>query len=71
MKLDFDIGKVVVVEFGIGRDDGDERRFVAVPVDGNPFTGKTRHAVITRRVSLTPGERMIAYRLSDTVYLEE
>ena len=40
------------------------------PADGNPITGKTRHAVITRRVSLTPGNLVIAYRLSDTVYLE-
>lgn len=40
------------------------------PVDGNPLTGKTRHAVITRRVSLAPGDKFIAYRLSDTVYLE-
>jgi hypothetical protein len=40
------------------------------PADGNPLTGKTRHAVITRRVSLAPGERLVAYRLSDTVYLE-
>jgi hypothetical protein len=40
------------------------------PVDGNPLTGKTRHAVITRRVSLAPGDKLVAYRLSDTVYLE-
>lgn len=40
------------------------------PADGNPLTGKTRQAVITRRVSLVPGERLVAYRLSDTVYLE-
>lgn len=40
------------------------------PADGNPLTGKARHAVITRRVSLAPGDRIIAYRLSDTVYLE-
>lgn len=40
------------------------------PADGNPMTGKARHAVITRRVSLAPGDRIIAYRLSDTVYLE-
>ena len=40
------------------------------PADGNTLTGKTRHAVITRRVSLAPGENLIAYRLSDTVYLE-
>lgn len=40
------------------------------PADGNPLTGKTRHALITRRVNLAPGEKLIAYRLSDTVYLE-
>lgn len=40
------------------------------PADGNPLTGKTRHAVITRRVCLSPGEKLITYRLSDTVYLE-
>jgi len=40
------------------------------PADGSPLTGKARHAVITRRVSLAPGDRIIAYRLSDTVYLE-
>ena len=27
-------------------------------------------ALITRRVSLSSGERLVAYRLSDTVYLE-
>jgi hypothetical protein len=40
------------------------------PADGNPLTGKTSCALITRRVSVLPGERLIAYRLSDTVYLE-
>jgi hypothetical protein len=40
------------------------------PLDGNPLSGKTSLALITRRVSLSPGERLIAYRLSDTVYLE-
>lgn len=40
------------------------------PADGNALTGKTRQALITRRVSLAPGERIVAYRLSDTVYLE-
>ena len=40
------------------------------PADGNPVTGKTRYAVITKRVSLAPGERLVTYRLSDTVYLE-
>lgn len=40
------------------------------PADGNPLTGKTRQALITRRVCLAPGERLVAYRLSDSVYLE-
>lgn len=40
------------------------------PADGNPLTGKTRYAVITRRVSLSQAETIATYRLSDTVYLE-
>jgi len=40
------------------------------PDDGNVLTGKTPYVVITRRVRLLPGEPLIAYRLSDTVYLE-
>ncbi|MCG6117351.1 MAG: hypothetical protein MEQ07_04040 [Aquimonas sp.] len=40
------------------------------PADGNPLTGKVRYAVVTRRVSLSPNERVTTYRLSDTVYLE-
>lgn len=40
------------------------------PVDDNPLTGKTTYVVITRRVFLNPNERIIAYRLSETVYLE-
>lgn len=40
------------------------------PADGNPLTGRTRQALITRQVSLASGERIVAFRLSDTVYLE-
>lgn len=40
------------------------------PDDGNPLTGKVRHAVITRRAILSPNEKLTTYRLSDTVYLE-
>ena len=40
------------------------------PNDGNPLTGKSSLALITQRVSLLGGERLVAYRLSDTVYLE-
>ena len=35
MKLDFDMGKVTVAEFGVGRDDGNGQAFVAVPVDAD------------------------------------
>jgi|CXWL01.1.fsa_nt_gi hypothetical protein len=40
------------------------------PCDGNPISGKTSLALITRRMSLSSGEHLTAYRLSDTVYLE-
>ncbi len=40
------------------------------PAEDNPLTGKSPKAVITRRINLTPGNRIVAYRLSDTVYLE-
>jgi type I restriction enzyme R subunit len=33
MNLNFDIGNVTVTEFGVGRDDGNEQTFVAMPVD--------------------------------------
>lgn len=35
MKLDFDLDKVTVTEFGVGRDEGDGQTFVAVPVDAD------------------------------------
>ena len=37
---------------------------------GNAVSGRTGQAVITRRVSLMPGDKIVAYRLSNTVYLE-
>lgn len=40
------------------------------PTDGNALSGKTSFALITRRVALPAGQRLTAYRLSDTVYLE-
>lgn len=33
MKLEFDLAKVTVTEFGVGRDGGNGQTFVAVPVD--------------------------------------
>ena len=39
--------------------------------DKNPISGKSVLVLITRRVSLVPDERLVAYRLSDTVYFED
>jgi hypothetical protein len=41
------------------------------PVDGNLLSGKIALVLITRRVNLAASERIIAYRLSNTVYLEK
>lgn len=47
------------------------RVFTVYPMaDGNPLSGKTTQVLITRRVTVSPGERLVAYRLSNTVYLE-
>ena len=47
------------------------RVFTVYPTaDGNPLTGKASQVLITRRVTVSPGERLVVYRLSDTVHLE-
>ena len=43
---------------------------VSAPQDENPFSGKEPFVLITRRRYLAPGEKIDAYRLSDTVYME-
>ena len=43
---------------------------VYAPMDGNPLTGKGSIILITKRVAISPGEKITAYRLSDTVCLE-
>jgi len=40
------------------------------PADSNPLTGRASRVLITRRVAVLPGDRVTAYRLSDTVYFE-
>jgi hypothetical protein len=40
------------------------------PTDDNPITGKESQVLITRRVTISPADRLVVYRLSDTVYLE-
>jgi hypothetical protein len=47
------------------------RVFTLSPVaDANVLSGKTTQVLITRRTELSNGERLVAYRLSDTVYFE-
>lgn len=43
---------------------------VYAPTDDNPITTRQGLVVITPRVNLEPGDHIIAYRLSNTVYLE-
>jgi hypothetical protein len=38
--------------------------------DGNALTGNATYVLITRRVSIAADDRVTAYRISDTVYLE-
>jgi hypothetical protein len=40
------------------------------PNNDNPLTGKSCLVVITRRSNLSPGDKLIGYRLSNTVYME-
>ena len=39
-------------------------------VDGNPLTGRGSQVLITRRAFVAAGDRVAAYRISDTVYFE-
>lgn len=43
---------------------------VTSPEDNNPHTGRESFVLITKRKYLSGGERVKAYRLSNTVYLE-
>ncbi len=40
------------------------------PEDDNPLTGRDGQVLITRRTAMSPGEKLVAYRISDTVYIE-
>lgn len=44
---------------------------ISPPKDDNPLSGRTTQVLITPRSDLLPGEHVVAYRLSDTVYFEE
>ncbi len=43
---------------------------ISSPDDGNPHTGKKRQVLITQRAYLSAGDRVIAYRLSNTIFFE-
>jgi len=43
---------------------------IASPKDENPFSGRTSLVLITPRAYLAEGERIIAYRLSNTLFFE-
>jgi hypothetical protein len=40
------------------------------PKDDNPLSGRTSLVLVTPRTNVLPGDRIIAYRLSDTVFFE-
>ncbi|MHB8420549.1 MAG: hypothetical protein ACYDCL_20945 [Myxococcales bacterium] len=44
---------------------------ISSPRDGNDLTGRTGLVLISRRVTLSGGEKILGYRLSDSVYLED
>lgn len=47
------------------------RVFTIYPLnDGNPLSGTQSFVLVTKRVNVTSGERIIAYRLSGSVYWE-
>ena len=43
---------------------------ISSPQDQNPHTGREPFVLITHRRTVLPGDHIVAYRLSDTVYLE-
>jgi hypothetical protein len=44
---------------------------ISPPKDDNPLSGRTSQVLVTPRIAMLPGEHIVAYRLSDTVYFEE
>jgi hypothetical protein len=40
------------------------------PSDGNPISGKSSFVMITKRAMIEPNDQILAYRISDTVFLE-
>jgi len=40
------------------------------PRDDNPLSGRSCYVLVTQRMLLSPGEKLTAYRISNTVYFE-
>jgi hypothetical protein len=43
---------------------------ICPPMNTSSISSRASYALITRRTTVAPGDRLIAYRLSDTVYFE-
>jgi hypothetical protein len=43
---------------------------ISSPDDGNPHSGRERQVLITKRTCLSTGDRVIAFRLSKTIFFE-
>jgi hypothetical protein len=43
---------------------------ITAPKDNNPLSGRLTQVLLTHRIALAPGQHVVAYRLSDTVYFE-
>jgi len=65
MKLAFDLNKVTLVEFGVGRDDGNEQAFVAVPVDAKVQTALREMTLSTWQAMQGDGDGPTKYEPSD------
>ena len=65
MTLEFDLDNVTLVEFGVGRDDGNGQAFVAVPVDAKVQTALREMTQATWQAMQQDGDGPTKYEPSD------
>jgi hypothetical protein len=65
MKLEFDLEKVKVTEFGVGRDDGNGQTYVAVPVDADVQTALREMVQATWDAIENEGDEPARYEASE------
>lgn len=65
MNLEFDFNNIKMVEFGIGRDDGKQQTFVAVPVDVKVQMALREMALVTWQAMQSDGSGPTKYEPSD------